>query len=84
MPRRRIGDRFDRGTHPPPVGIDPEPGLFPLRSTPVTFRWILAVTAIAATRLLSSCQSSGARMVDCVHGYHNTHGSGSRCVPDKP
>jgi hypothetical protein len=78
------GDRFDRGTHLPPVGIASEPDLLPARRTPVTIRLLQAVTFVALACLLSSCQSSGARMVDCVHGYHNAHGSGSRCVPDKP
>lgn len=42
-----------------------------------------APAALVLMVLLSSCQPSGAaRMVDCVKGYHNIAGSGSRCVPD--
>jgi hypothetical protein len=50
----------------------------------VTLRLLVAVTLVAFACVLSSCQSSGARMVDCAHGYHNTHGPGSHCVPDRP
>lgn len=31
-----------------------------------------------------SCNSPTPRMVDCVAGYHNAAGPGSRCVPDTP
>ncbi len=48
------------------------------------FAVTVVCAALAIAVILVMTQPHGARIVDCVSGYHNLSGPSSDCVPDSP